>query len=79
MWSSAPGPLGLAVMRELRRRGKLVRMINRSSRVRFEKDLQTEVGGYGRRLTGIEVVYSPDTKTSKEKGPHWGPFSLRVT
>ncbi len=39
------GPLGLAVMRELRRRGKQVRMINRSSRVRFEKDLQTEVGG----------------------------------
>lgn len=39
------GPLGLAVMRELRRRGKRVRMINRSSRVRFEKDLQTEVGG----------------------------------
>ena len=39
------GPLGLAVMRELRRRGKHVRMINRSSRVRFEKDLHTEVGG----------------------------------
>ena len=39
------GPLGLAVMRELRRRDKRVRMINRSSRVRFEKDLQTEVGG----------------------------------
>ena len=39
------GPLGLAVMRELRRRDKHVRMINRSSRVRFEKDLQTEVGG----------------------------------
>ena len=39
------GPLGLAVMRDLRRRGKLVRMINRSSRVRFEKDLQTQVGG----------------------------------
>ena len=39
------GPLGLAVMRELRRRGRRVRMINRSSRVRFEKDLQTEVGG----------------------------------
>ena len=39
------GPLGLAVMRELRRRGKLVRMVNRSSRVRFEKDLQTQVGG----------------------------------
>jgi len=32
-------------MRELRRRGKHVRMINRSSRIRFEKDLQTEVGG----------------------------------
>ena len=39
------GPLGLAVMRELRRRGKAVRMINRSSRVRFKKDPQTEVGG----------------------------------
>ena len=39
------GPLGLAVMRELRTRGKHVRMVNRSSRVRFEKDLQTEVGG----------------------------------
>jgi len=39
------GPLGLAVMRELRRRGKHVRMVNRSSRVRFEKDPQTEVGG----------------------------------
>ena len=39
------GPLGLAVMRELRSRGKHVRMVNRSSRVRFNKDLQTEVGG----------------------------------
>ena len=39
------GPLGLAVMRELRSHGKPVRMINRSSRVRFEKDLHTEVGG----------------------------------
>ena len=39
------GPLGLAVMRELRRRGQRVRMINRSSRVRFAKDPQTEVGG----------------------------------
>ena len=39
------GPLGLAVMRELRSHGKRVRMVNRSSRVRFEKDLQTEVGG----------------------------------
>ena len=39
------GPLGLAVMRELRRRDQLVRMVNRSSRVRFEKDLQTQVGG----------------------------------
>jgi nucleoside-diphosphate-sugar epimerase len=39
------GPLGLAVMRELRSRGKHVRMVNRSSRVRFEKDPQTEVGG----------------------------------
>ena len=39
------GPLGLAVMRELRRRDKRVRMINRSSRGRFEKDLQTQVGG----------------------------------
>lgn len=39
------GPLGLAVMRELRRQGRRVRMINRSSRVNFPKDLQTEVGG----------------------------------
>ena len=39
------GPLGLAVMRELRRRGRRVRMINRSSRVKFSKDPQTEVGG----------------------------------
>ena len=39
------GPLGLAVMRELRRRGKPVRMVNRSSRVRFVKDVQTQVGG----------------------------------
>lgn len=39
------GPLGLAVMRELRRRGHRVRMINRSSRVMFAKDPQTEVGG----------------------------------
>lgn len=39
------GPLGLAVMRELRRRGRRVRMINRSSRVKFAKDPQTEVGG----------------------------------
>jgi nucleoside-diphosphate-sugar epimerase len=39
------GPLGLAVMRELRRYGKPVRMINRSSRVGFAKDSQTQVGG----------------------------------
>ena len=39
------GPLGLAVMRELSRRGRRVRMINRSSRVKFAKDPQTEVGG----------------------------------
>jgi nucleoside-diphosphate-sugar epimerase len=39
------GPLGLAVLRELRSRGKSVRMVNRSSRVRFEKDAQTQVGG----------------------------------
>ena len=39
------GPLGLAVMRELRSVGKRVRMVNRSSRVRFRKDSQTEVGG----------------------------------
>ena len=39
------GALGLAVMRELRRRGNPVRMVNRSSRVRFVKDLQTQVGG----------------------------------
>jgi nucleoside-diphosphate-sugar epimerase len=39
------GPLGLAVMRELHRRGRRVRMINRSGRVAFSKDLHTEVGG----------------------------------
>lgn len=39
------GPLGLAVMRALRAEGRHVRMINRSSRVRFRKDLETEVGG----------------------------------
>jgi nucleoside-diphosphate-sugar epimerase len=39
------GPLGLAVMRALRADGKRVRMINRSSRVDFAKDPQTEVGG----------------------------------
>lgn len=39
------GPLGLAVMRELRRHGRRVRMINRSSRVKFTKDPKTEVGG----------------------------------
>lgn len=39
------GPLGLAVMRALRSEGRRVRMINRSSRVRFDKDPETEVGG----------------------------------
>jgi nucleoside-diphosphate-sugar epimerase len=39
------GPLGLAVMRELRRRGLRVRMVNRSGRVDFPKDDQTQVGG----------------------------------
>jgi nucleoside-diphosphate-sugar epimerase len=39
------GPLGLAVMRSLRAEGRRVRMINRSSLVRFDKDLETEVGG----------------------------------
>ena len=39
------GPLGLAVMRELRRHGRRVRMLNRSSRVRFSKDQDTELGG----------------------------------
>jgi len=39
------GPLGLAVMRALRADGKRVRMINRSARVGFQKDLETEVGG----------------------------------
>jgi nucleoside-diphosphate-sugar epimerase len=32
-------------MRELRRREKHVRMVNRSGRVRFNKDLKTELGG----------------------------------
>jgi nucleoside-diphosphate-sugar epimerase len=39
------GPLGLAVMRELRRRGLPVRLVNRSGKVTFEKDAQTQVGG----------------------------------
>lgn len=39
------GPLGLAVMRELRSQGRRVRMINRSGRVNFAKDLATEAGG----------------------------------
>ncbi len=39
------GPLGLSVMRELRRQGRNVRMVNRSGRLRFEKDAQTQLGG----------------------------------
>lgn len=39
------GPLGLAVMRELRRRGLPVRLVNRSGRVSFVKDAQTQLGG----------------------------------
>ncbi|MBX9964297.1 MAG: NAD-dependent epimerase/dehydratase family protein [Burkholderiales bacterium] len=39
------GPLGLALMRALRSEDRRVRMINRSARVRFDKDLETEVGG----------------------------------
>ncbi len=39
------GPLGLATLRCLRARGHRVRMINRSGRVSFEKDLETELGG----------------------------------
>lgn len=39
------GPLGLATLRCLRARGHRVRMINRSGRVGFEKDLETELGG----------------------------------
>lgn len=39
------GPLALAVMRELRRQDKRVRLINRSGWAGFEKDLDTEVGG----------------------------------
>ena len=39
------GPLALAVMRALRAQGRPVRMINRSGRVRFQKDLDTQVGG----------------------------------
>ncbi len=38
------GPLGLAVMRELRRRGLPVRMVNRSGRVDFPKDDGTQAG-----------------------------------
>ncbi len=39
------GPLGLAVMRELRRQGKRVRLISRSGRVGLAKDTQTDGGG----------------------------------
>lgn len=39
------GPLGLAVMRVLRAEGRRVRMVNRSARVAFAKDAETEVGG----------------------------------
>lgn len=39
------GPLGLAVLRELRRQGRRVRMVNRTGRVNFDKDQQTEVAG----------------------------------
>ncbi|HWQ39559.1 MAG TPA: NAD-dependent epimerase/dehydratase family protein [Burkholderiales bacterium] len=39
------GPLALAVMRALRKRGKRVRMVNRTGWAGFEKDLDTEVGG----------------------------------
>ncbi len=39
------GPMGLAVMRELRRRGLPVRLVNRSGKVPFEKDAQTQVAG----------------------------------
>lgn len=59
------GPLGLAVMRALRADGRRVRMINRSSKVRFDKDLATEVGGgdaadprFAREVCeGASVVY----------------------
>ncbi len=34
------GPLGLAVMRELRIRGKLVRMVNRSGRAEVPPDVE---------------------------------------
>lgn len=39
------GPLGLATMRRLRALGHRVRLVNRSGRVGFAKDLDTEVGG----------------------------------
>jgi nucleoside-diphosphate-sugar epimerase len=39
------GPLGLATLRCLRAEGHRVRMINRSGRVGFEKDPETELGG----------------------------------
>jgi nucleoside-diphosphate-sugar epimerase len=50
------GPLGLAVMRALRAEGRHVRMINRSSRVRFDKDLETEGG----------AVAPPDPRFTRE-------------
>ena len=39
------GPLGLATMRRLRGLGYRVRLVNRSGRVTFDKDLDTQVGG----------------------------------
>lgn len=39
------GPLGLSVMRELCRQGRNVRMVNRCGRLRFEKDVRTQLGG----------------------------------
>lgn len=59
------GPLGLAVLRELRRQGRRVRMINRSGRANFASDPQTEVSGANaadpaqarEACTGAAVVY----------------------
>lgn len=39
------GPLGLATLRRLRALGHRVRLVNRSGRVNFEKDPDTQVGG----------------------------------
>lgn len=44
------GPLGLAVVRQLRRNGELVRMVTRGGRADVWWRLTSGVNGFGRRL-----------------------------